>query len=1580
MRDLVQFVRQLWEDRLQSVEEFTKENNLSLEEALQMRNKELEGCMKDLESQTDALLDALEEADSLLASPRRDDEKLHRKLALGECLQRIGKQEEEAERAYDQEKVAFLRQARQLLIDSFQGDSPVLSASSLVDDVKEAGDEAEDTAAVQEKEALQLSEPIRILTEEHDMQTDTTPCEETATQTRALIAKKIKALKKQTDQLAPKILRREKGDSKSPKRSPRRSSPESAKKKLKAKKVEAITPQYINARLKIRAPSPRRHRLPWESATEEDGDDGYTSTDLSPALPPQPNNSAVSLAEPSDDNMGFETAEETVNEQGIREKKEKEKARKVSKSPKRTKATKKAKSPKRAEDAAEGGQQQPVAPAAPAGLVPDIGQGEGGRPRRRRSKTQRSQMKSSGAAAAESSDEEGERRRRAAEPHGDGGRPTLSRRRSPRTTGDGSAAVPERRATAPARGARAKHALSPPPASHVYCLPVVPQPADLNAVAAAAAAAAAAAQSDSKLMQVDLELGAKQRAVQPRPTRRKRCSGGGDTMSVQSFNSAEDGRGRGGQELASPRPVRPAVQPPAEPDLHGATGGGLAAAAPGFHWESGHTLYQPEAASGASGAAPRDDPWLYRLQQQRDLTLDLPPADGSPDGDKQQPAGGEDSGFQSEAPPRSPAGTIYVPPLPLPLLTTSDASEAASPQPRPKSDTEIASLGTPRSPSRGGARVTSPVRQVERSFSCEVPTKKQRCAEEPAAQPVSPGSGDQPAVALGPRRSSLKSRDTAPADTAQNQETPSPPASPSTGYTPQPSPAEHTGSDGSEYRDCVAPAPAELPAAAPTEPSPAPADTAATPACSTGPVSPTSPAAEPPQPAAPATAPAPAPAVAAAPSTSNTTLLRRDYEQLRIALAELKELQTSFQKDFAANEHAKEASSRLQSDIQRMETSIQDLQGIVSQEYEQTRQDHEETRAAIEQIETRVQESERVTQSQLNELRARLEQITDKMTRLEGDVSREKALTEEKEASAAAPNVLTLSSMLTRLETEVITLRHEVDSNRHSIDSITSVTQLDSPKPSPGSGLHDQSNTSDWQETGRTDATQDSAPAGAGDASELRQEQKQQTTASGAATAAQPARQQTETRPEDLDSFKDSNSDMMSTAEEGNDEPERTQQSRRQQQPPPPQQQTGQQAGQQAAAQPSRQQRQRASQTEMPEQRRPAIVSPLKMVGGRRSISCCRRHQPEVLRQLRQMHLAPPPPPPAAPASGKRSRSAAPPGVREESEYDSPLQDYWAADLSTASASTEAPRVNESTRVHHGSSRQPSAQSEERHRKADAFLARLDNGGGTSDKLDQLQHKLLSLRRRVLLSMYRRQRRRAVSEGPRGRQADQQQQRRRAQLAAIDRRLRQRIHGWNRRLLAEAGYQGSSTLSPGDVISDSSVNSREFRRSSEPASDSGSPPPAPAPGSASQRAASEYLHQLSHMLATSAERDGAKARAASRGRHRERTLSPPTKDPSAAEFRPGRRRRPAAVNEPGEHMERFARNESKLVELQEYLGGIRQHLQRMASELDSPPSALSAAAARGARGVPVTQAVVFRPWTRRHRSVSSHRPMVSLRY
>ena len=79
--------------------------------------------------------------------------------------------------------------------------------------------------------------------------------------------------------------------------------------------------------------------------------------------------------------------------------------------------------------------------------------------------------------------------------------------------------------------------------------------------------------------------------------------------------------------------------------------------------------------------------------------------------------------------------------------------------------------------------------------------------------------------------------------------------------------------------------------------------------------------------------------------------------------------------------------------------------------------------------------------------------------------------------------------------------------------------------------------------------------------------------------------------------------------------------------------------------------------------------------------------------------------------------------------------------------------------------------------------------------------------------------------------------------------------------------------------------------------------------------------------------------------------------------------RPAAVWQ-------FARNESKLLELQEYLGGIRQHLQRMASELDSPP----AGPPRGARGLPATQAVVFRPWTRRHRSVSSHRPMVTLRY
>ena len=70
----------------------------------------------------------------------------------------------------------------------------------------------------------------------------------------------------------------------------------------------------------------------------------------------------------------------------------------------------------------------------------------------------------------------------------------------------------------------------------------------------------------------------------------------------------------------------------------------------------------------------------------------------------------------------------------------------------------------------------------------------------------------------------------------------------------------------------------------------------------------------------------------------------------------------------------------------------------------------------------------------------------------------QKALAEDGEA-ANAPNVVTLSSMLTRLETEVITLRHEVDSNRHSIDSITSVTQLDSPKHSASSGRQEQSNT-----------------------------------------------------------------------------------------------------------------------------------------------------------------------------------------------------------------------------------------------------------------------------------------------------------------------------------------------------------------------------------------------------------------------------------------------------------------------------------------------------------------------------------------
>ena len=79
----------------------------------------------------------------------------------------------------------------------------------------------------------------------------------------------------------------------------------------------------------------------------------------------------------------------------------------------------------------------------------------------------------------------------------------------------------------------------------------------------------------------------------------------------------------------------------------------------------------------------------------------------------------------------------------------------------------------------------------------------------------------------------------------------------------------------------------------------------------------------------------------------------------------------------------------------------------------------------------------------------------------------------------------------------------------------------------------------------------------------------------------------------DLDSFKDSNSDLMSTAEEGHDEPDRPQPARtaptQPLQPPPAQQAPG-----------SRQQRQRASQTDMPEQHRPAIVSPLKV--GRRPV------------------------------------------------------------------------------------------------------------------------------------------------------------------------------------------------------------------------------------------------------------------------------------------------------------------------------------------------------------------------------------------
>ena len=58
----------------------------------------------------------------------------------------------------------------------------------------------------------------------------------------------------------------------------------------------------------------------------------------------------------------------------------------------------------------------------------------------------------------------------------------------------------------------------------------------------------------------------------------------------------------------------------------------------------------------------------------------------------------------------------------------------------------------------------------------------------------------------------------------------------------------------------------------------------------------------------------------------------------------------------------------------------------------------------------------------------------------------------------------------------------------------------------------------------------------------------------------------------------------------------------------------------------------------------------------------------------------------------------------------------------------------------------------------------------------------------------------------------------------------------------------------------------------------------------------------------SVQREERKVRGVSRGRHRDRTLSPPTKDPSATERRTTRRRAPAAVNPPGVHMERVSRN------------------------------------------------------------------------
>ena len=60
------------------------------------------------------------------------------------------------------------------------------------------------------------------------------------------------------------------------------------------------------------------------------------------------------------------------------------------------------------------------------------------------------------------------------------------------------------------------------------------------------------------------------------------------------------------------------------------------------------------------------------------------------------------------------------------------------------------------------------------------------------------------------------------------------------------------------------------------------------------------------------------------------------------------------------------------------------------------------------------------------------------------------------------------------------------------------------------------------------------------------------------------------------------------------------------------------------------------------------LLMPPQMQGGRRSVSCCRRHQPEVLRQLRHVQ------------AGRRSRSAAPP-VSDTSGLLPALSSTWGA-------------------------------------------------------------------------------------------------------------------------------------------------------------------------------------------------------------------------------------------------------------------------------------------------------------------------------